>query len=311
MDKVMNNAELVKYVVESIIKIFKWDNNTMFLESNQEVTEVCIRKNDILVKNQILYVIKSVALNVIISCLIYFITNNIITFLDIPDILETELIFYMLLIFLSHLILMVLLFVKFEKQLYGYKKAKLIKKLKYSMNLIVLTIAFTIINCLYAYYKSNYLFATLITIVILASILYICIKFKNHDKKDIICKFEVTKRYAKIASKDYNTNYTEGDYITCDEYAMTTKQNYKPCSDIKITVEFKKPLKKKDLVLDVFNSNIHIVENDDILVIWKTDDGIVTITCPEKEIECIKISNQKDVNIVIKYDKKSSKWVQV
>lgn len=192
------------------------------------------------------------------------------------------------LIFISHVIICVWLNETFIRYLYGYEyDPKILKtQFRHSKCLAVITLSFLVLDEIYLFTQDIQLYWISIFILSILSIGYIILLNYRHKKNDTICTILVKGQNLKST--------TRSDLV-----------NGK--SDIVINFKHGSSNKYKHTTINIFTDNIHIVENENILIISKTGKRLLS----KDEVENIKINNHRGVDITVRYDDITSKWKQV
>lgn len=276
----------------SVVEVIKMDRE-------KAVTNISFRENEFLIKRQGIFIIKALVLNVILSLLFYskladicgqfsgYINNKISIYFHIEYDLGLYLDLYYIgmsfLIFVLHIFVLVKLNETFIRHLYGYKIdiRDLRDNFKFSKGILNIVIMYTVIDYVYLYTQNILMFWGVLISVSLLIVIYIILKVYMHYRKDFICSFSV---------KGYSVKETNrADLIN---------------GKTDITINFIQNYKRKFEKVNIFENNLYIVENGNILLLGK---GIRNIY--EKEIiKSITINNQRDVNITLKYDSEFKKW---
>lgn len=275
------------------------------MDKEKQVTQVSLRRNDLLIKRTTSFCIKALVINIILSLLFYSKLADVIgniaseladkvsiytnTSFDLGLSLDLYFIGMASLIFISHIIILILLNETFTSHLYGYRydPRKLKTQFRHSKCLAVITLSFLVLDEIYLFTQGIHLYQLLIIAVSISFISYMIFIKYRHIKNDIVCTFLVRGQNFKSTTRTDLVN-GKSDIVI----------NFKPGNRYKL----------KSIRVDIFNENIHIVENEDILVIGKTT-GVRIFS--KEEVKDIKINNHMGVDITVKYGDTMCRWKQI
>lgn len=274
------------------------------MDKEKQVTQVSLRRNDLLIKRTTSFCKRDLVINIILSLLFYSkladvignisskLADKISIYTNTPFDLGLSLDLYYIgmasLIFISHVIISVWLNETFIRHLYGYEYDPRILKtqLKHSKCLAVITLSFLVLDEIYLFTQDIQLYWISIFILSILFIGYMALLNYRHKKNDTICTFLVKGQNLKSTTRSDLVN-GKSDIVI----------NFKPGIRYKY----------KHTTINIFTDNIHIVENENILIIGKAGKSLFS----KDEVENIKINNHMGIDITVKYDDTMRKWRQV